>query len=44
MKTNTNILISGCGIAGLTLAYWRNKFGFNPSIVEKNLIFDPKVM
>ena len=31
---NKNILISGAGIAGLTLAYWLKKFGFNPSIVE----------
>src|SRR3546814_18305450 len=31
---NRNILISGAGIAGLTLAYWLNKFGFNPTVVE----------
>jgi 2-polyprenyl-6-methoxyphenol hydroxylase-like FAD-dependent oxidoreductase len=31
---NNNILISGAGIAGLTLAYWLNKFGFNPTIIE----------
>ena len=31
---NKNILISGAGIAGLTLAYWLKKFGFNPVIVE----------
>jgi 2-polyprenyl-6-methoxyphenol hydroxylase-like FAD-dependent oxidoreductase len=31
---NKNILISGAGIAGLTLAYWLKKFGFNPTIVE----------
>lgn len=35
MTTNTNILISGAGIAGLTLAYWLQKFGFNPVIIEK---------
>lgn len=31
---NKNILISGAGIAGTTLAYWLKKFGFNPTIVE----------
>jgi 2-polyprenyl-6-methoxyphenol hydroxylase-like FAD-dependent oxidoreductase len=31
---NRNILISGAGIAGVTLAYWLKKFGFNPTIVE----------
>ncbi len=31
---NNNILISGAGIAGLALAYWLKKFGFNPTIVE----------
>jgi 2-polyprenyl-6-methoxyphenol hydroxylase-like FAD-dependent oxidoreductase len=31
---NKNILISGAGIAGLTLAYWLKKFGFHPTIVE----------
>jgi 2-polyprenyl-6-methoxyphenol hydroxylase-like FAD-dependent oxidoreductase len=31
---NKDILISGAGIAGLTLAYWLRKFGFNPTIVE----------
>lgn len=33
---NKNILISGAGIAGLTLAHWLKKFGFNPVIVEKS--------
>jgi len=32
---NTNILISGAGIAGLTLAYWLQKFKFNPTLIEK---------
>jgi 2-polyprenyl-6-methoxyphenol hydroxylase-like FAD-dependent oxidoreductase len=32
---NSNILISGAGIGGLTLAYWVKKYGFNPVIVEK---------
>lgn len=35
MNTNSNILISGAGIAGLTLAAQLHQFGFNPSIVEK---------
>jgi 2-polyprenyl-6-methoxyphenol hydroxylase-like FAD-dependent oxidoreductase len=32
---NEDILISGAGIAGVTLAYWLKKFGFNPVIVEQ---------
>jgi 2-polyprenyl-6-methoxyphenol hydroxylase-like FAD-dependent oxidoreductase len=31
-----NILISGAGIAGTTLAYWLKRFGFNPTIVESS--------
>jgi 2-polyprenyl-6-methoxyphenol hydroxylase-like FAD-dependent oxidoreductase len=31
---NKNILISGAGIAGLTLAFWLKKSGFIPTIVE----------
>ena len=31
---NKNILISGAGIAGVSLAFWLKKFGFNPTIVE----------
>ena len=31
---NTNVLISGAGIAGTALAYWLKKFGFRPVIVE----------
>jgi 2-polyprenyl-6-methoxyphenol hydroxylase-like FAD-dependent oxidoreductase len=31
---NRNILISGAGIAGTTLAFWLKKFGFNPTIIE----------
>jgi 2-polyprenyl-6-methoxyphenol hydroxylase-like FAD-dependent oxidoreductase len=34
MANNKNILISGAGIAGVTLAFWLKKFGFNPTIVE----------
>ena len=29
-----NILISGAGVAGPTLAYWLNRYGLNPTIVE----------
>jgi 2-polyprenyl-6-methoxyphenol hydroxylase-like FAD-dependent oxidoreductase len=32
---NKNILISGAGIAGPTLAYWLKHFGFHPTIVER---------
>ena len=31
---NKNILISGAGIAGTTLAWWLKKFGFNPTLIE----------
>ncbi len=31
---NKNILISGAGIAGVTVAFWLKKFGFNPTIIE----------
>jgi len=27
---NKNILISGAGIAGVSIAFWLKKFGFNP--------------
>lgn len=30
-----HILINGAGIAGLTLAYWLNEFGFTVSVVDK---------
>ncbi|MFN6944532.1 MAG: FAD-dependent monooxygenase [Cytophagaceae bacterium] len=32
---NKNILISGAGIAGTTLAFWLKEFGFNPTILER---------
>lgn len=32
---NKNILISGAGVAGLTLAYWLKQYGFVPTLVEK---------
>jgi 2-polyprenyl-6-methoxyphenol hydroxylase-like FAD-dependent oxidoreductase len=30
-----NILISGASIAGPALAYWLNRYGFHPTVVEK---------
>ena len=30
------ILISGAGIAGLTLAYWLKRHGFTPTVIEKS--------
>src|SRR4051794_20709187 len=30
-----HIMISGAGIAGLTLAYWLHHYGFEPTIVEQ---------
>src|SRR5436190_12558732 len=29
------VLISGAGIAGLTVAYWLRHYGFTPTIVER---------
>jgi 2-polyprenyl-6-methoxyphenol hydroxylase-like FAD-dependent oxidoreductase len=31
---NKNILISGAGIAGVSLAFWLKRFGFKPTIIE----------
>src|SRR5437764_716343 len=33
--TNKNILISGASIAGPTLAYWLNRYGFTPTVIER---------
>jgi 2-polyprenyl-6-methoxyphenol hydroxylase-like FAD-dependent oxidoreductase len=33
---NKNVLISGAGIAGLTLAYWLKRHGFAPTLVERH--------
>ena len=30
-----NVLISGAGPAGLTLAYWLSRHGFSPTVVER---------
>jgi len=29
------VLISGAGIAGLTVAHWLRRYGFTPTIVER---------
>lgn len=31
---NKRILISGGGIAGLTLAFWLRRYGFEPTVLE----------
>jgi 2-polyprenyl-6-methoxyphenol hydroxylase-like FAD-dependent oxidoreductase len=33
---NINILISGAGIAGPSVAFWLQKYGFTPIVVLKN--------
>lgn len=35
MPTNKRILISGASIAGLTLAHWLAKYGFQPTVIER---------
>jgi 2-polyprenyl-6-methoxyphenol hydroxylase-like FAD-dependent oxidoreductase len=35
-------LISGGGIAGLTLAFWLKNFGFEPTVVEKRSNFSDR--
>ena len=35
MIVNKNILISGAGISGLTIAYWLQQHGFSPTVIEK---------
>jgi 2-polyprenyl-6-methoxyphenol hydroxylase-like FAD-dependent oxidoreductase len=30
-----NVLISGAGVAGLTVAYWLRRYGFTPTVVER---------
>ena len=32
---NNKVLISGAGIAGLTLAYWLSTYGFTPTLIER---------
>jgi 2-polyprenyl-6-methoxyphenol hydroxylase-like FAD-dependent oxidoreductase len=31
----TNVLVSGAGVAGITLAYWLRRHGFTPTVVER---------
>ncbi|GAB1516784.1 FAD-dependent monooxygenase [Actinophytocola sp. KF-1] len=33
--TNRTVLVSGAGIAGLTLAHWLRRHGFSPTVVER---------
>ncbi|WP_406067521.1 FAD-dependent monooxygenase [Micromonospora sp. NBC_01638] len=35
MTKNKSVLISGAGVAGLTLAYWLHRHGFTPTVVEQ---------
>jgi 2-polyprenyl-6-methoxyphenol hydroxylase-like FAD-dependent oxidoreductase len=42
MNINKNILISGGGIAGLTLAYWLQHWGFSPTVIEKRPDLDQR--
>jgi 2-polyprenyl-6-methoxyphenol hydroxylase-like FAD-dependent oxidoreductase len=32
---NRNVLISGAGPAGMTLAYWLRRHGFSPTVAEQ---------
>jgi 2-polyprenyl-6-methoxyphenol hydroxylase-like FAD-dependent oxidoreductase len=32
---NTDILVSGAGVAGPVLAYWLKRYGFDPTVVER---------
>ena len=34
--TNRTVLVSGAGIAGVTLAYWLSRHGFVPTVVERS--------
>ena len=38
MAKNRDVLISGAGIAGPTLAYWLLQHGFTVQILEQHLI------
>lgn len=42
MNGNKNVLISGAGISGLTIAYWLQHFGFSPTIIEKRPNLDQR--
>src|SRR6266542_2114825 len=32
---NSDVLISGAGVAGPTLAYWLARYGFTPTVIER---------
>jgi 2-polyprenyl-6-methoxyphenol hydroxylase-like FAD-dependent oxidoreductase len=34
LDKNNRVLISGAGVAGLTAAYWLNKWGYDPVVIE----------
>src|SRR3712207_9458318 len=34
MAKNTDILVSGAGVAGPVVAYWLKRYGFNPTVIE----------
>ena len=36
MTATRNVLISGAGVAGSTLAYWLARNGFKPTVVERS--------
>ncbi|HSB03378.1 MAG TPA: FAD-dependent monooxygenase [Anaerolineales bacterium] len=40
--SNRNVLISGAGISGLTLAYWLEQWGFSPTLIEKRPNLDQR--
>lgn len=42
MTVNHNILISGAGISGLTLAYWLHQWGFSPVVIERRPNLDDR--
>ena len=35
ISKNRSILISGASIAGPALAYWLNRYGFTPTVIER---------
>ncbi len=36
MTVNGRVLVSGASVAGPVLAYWLHRFGFQPTVVERN--------
>ena len=35
MKKDINVLVSGAGVAGLSVAYWLARYGFKVTVVER---------